>query len=310
MEAPQTWHYGVVAQWWAERNLDGPEIDYYRAHIERHGQPALDVACGTGRLLVPYLRAGLDVDGCDVSPDMLAWCAARAEREGLTARLYLQAMHELDLPRRYRTIIVCGAFGLGGSRTWDEEALRRIRAHLEPGGVLVMDYRAEDDGEEEWRRWLAKKGPSLPEPAAAPELHPSVEGGEIGIRSRIVAVDPQARVVTREMRAQRWRDGRLEADETHTLRVCVYFRDELLGMLATYRHFIRSTNFRVTMRDEWRTQRAHAASVSRIDQIAASRCILRSAGASRVPPCHPRRFPLVPRPSRPAACPSCRKEQF
>jgi hypothetical protein len=141
-------------------------------------------------------------------------------------------MHQLDLPRRYRTVIACGCFGLGGSPEWDREALRRIRAHLEPGGVLVMDYEEQYRGEDDWRRWLAEKGPSLPEPAAAPHLHPSADGGEIGLRARLVEVDPQTRVVTLEMRAQRWRDGRLEADETHALRACVYFRDELLGMLA------------------------------------------------------------------------------
>jgi SAM-dependent methyltransferase len=122
----QTWHYGVVARWWAEFNLDGPEIDYFRPLVEA-GQPALDAACGTGRLLVPWLQAGLDVDGSDISPDMLALCRERAEREGLAApSLYAQAMHELDIPRRYRTIVVCGGFGLGGHREHDAEGLRRL----------------------------------------------------------------------------------------------------------------------------------------------------------------------------------------
>lgn len=97
--------------------------------------------------------------------------------------------------------------------------------------MLVMDYR-DVSGEDDWRRWLARKGPSLPEPDAAPDLHPSAGGGEIGLRARLVEVDPRTRVLTREIRAQRWRDGRLEADETRRLRVCVYFRDEVLGMLA------------------------------------------------------------------------------
>src|SRR5512145_2745630 len=101
-EEPQTWHYGVVARWWAEFNTTGPEIDYFRPYVEA-GQPALDVACGTGRLLLPYLRDGLDADGCDVSPDMLAECRAAAAREGLAPNLYAQAMCALDLPRRYRT---------------------------------------------------------------------------------------------------------------------------------------------------------------------------------------------------------------
>ena len=118
-EQPQTWHYGLVAQYWAEFQVEGPEIAYFQKLIEKVGQPALDVACGTGRLLLPYLRAGLDVDGCDISPDMLALCAEKARLEGFSPRLYPQAMHELDLPRTYQTIFVCGGFGIGGSRQQD-----------------------------------------------------------------------------------------------------------------------------------------------------------------------------------------------
>jgi hypothetical protein len=67
----QVWHYGLVARWWAEFLADGPEIEYFKAHIERMGQAALDVACGAGRLLVSFLHAGLDIDSCDVSADVL-----------------------------------------------------------------------------------------------------------------------------------------------------------------------------------------------------------------------------------------------
>ena len=137
MTAP-TWHYGVMAHYWAEFNTDGPEIDYFRRYVEA-GQPALDLGCGTGRLLLPYLRDGLDVDGCDVSADMLARCREAAEREGLTPSLYAQPKHELDLPRRYRTIFMCGALGVGSTRAEDLEAMRRVYDHLEPGGMFVVD---------------------------------------------------------------------------------------------------------------------------------------------------------------------------
>jgi len=40
-EQPQTWHYGLVARWWAEFNTDGPEIEYFRTFVEA-GQPALE----------------------------------------------------------------------------------------------------------------------------------------------------------------------------------------------------------------------------------------------------------------------------
>ena len=66
-----TWHHGLVARWWAEFNHGGPEVEYFRPFVAA-GQPALDAGCGTGRLLLPWLGDGLDVDGCDVSADMLA----------------------------------------------------------------------------------------------------------------------------------------------------------------------------------------------------------------------------------------------
>src|SRR5262249_44081223 len=148
-----TWHYGLVARWWAEFNTGGPEIDYFRRFVDDGGEPVLDVACGTGRLLLPYLRSGIDVDGCDISPDMLALCREQAEREGFSPALYAQAAHALDLPRRYRTILVCGGLGLGGNRAHDVEALRRFHDLLEPGGIIALDNQVPYSYSRQWPRW-------------------------------------------------------------------------------------------------------------------------------------------------------------
>jgi SAM-dependent methyltransferase len=215
-----TWHYGLVARWWAEFSEPGPEIDYFRRFVEE-GEPALDVACGTGRLLLPYLRAGHDVDGCDISADMLAHCRDAAEREGLSPNLYAQAMHELDLPRRYRTVFICGGFGLGSSRDQDVEALRRLYAHLEPGGLLVFDVEAREPAAPELRRpWDEPRGRRL-----------GSDGAEYALQGRVADYDPVARRTTRELRAYMWRDGELVAEEEHRLTSTLYFRGELVLML-------------------------------------------------------------------------------
>ncbi len=227
---PQTWHYGVVARWWAEFSEPGPEVEYFRSHVEA-GQPALDLACGTGRLLLPYLRAGLEVDGCDISPDMVASCREAAAREGLTPTLYVQAMHELDLPRRYRTIFVCGAWGLGSSRAQDEEALRRIHDHLEPGGRLVLDNEVPyADGT--WRYWQKEDRNDLPRPRREPgKRRRGSDGAEYELRARVLDLDPLAQQATWEMLAFMWRDGELVAEEEHRLTTTLYFKDELVLML-------------------------------------------------------------------------------
>jgi SAM-dependent methyltransferase len=215
-----TWHHGVVARWWAEFNHGGPEVEYFRPFVAS-GQPALDVACGAGRLLLPYLRDGLDVDGCDVSADMLAECRRLAAAEGLDPTLHRQAMHELELPRRYRTIVVCGGFGLGSTRAQDAQALQRFFEHLEPGGLLALDAEAAPYGDEP-RPW-ADDGP----PA---ERRRGSDGAEYALRTRFTEVDP-GRSVTMAMRAWMWRDGELVAEEEHVLTESFYGQDELVSLL-------------------------------------------------------------------------------
>ena len=232
-EQPQTWHYGLIARYWAEFNDDfrPHEIPYFQRFIESGGQPALDVGCGTGRLLLPYLRAGLDVDGCDVSADMIALCREKAERESLTPNLYVQPMHQLDLPRRYATIIVCGSFGLGSDRERDQEALRRFRQHLQPGGTLLLDTEVPYASASQWRYWIADERASLPTAYLELGRKRGSDGADYVLSNRILELDPLGQRVTLEMHAERWRDGVMEVQEDRRLDICLYFVNELLLML-------------------------------------------------------------------------------
>jgi len=233
-DAPATWHHGLVAEWWAEFNIDGPEIDYFGTFV-REQQPALDAGCGTGRLLIPWLRAGYDVDGSDVSADMLAHCAKRAESESFAPTLLRQALHELDPPRRYRTIVVCGVFGLGSTRAQDQEALHRIRDSLEPGGTLLLDNEVPYANPRLWQWWAKERRKRLPQTLRErepDERRPTADGAELAMWSRVVDFDPLDQTFQLEMQAFKWRSRRLIAQEDQQLTMRMYFRDELLLMLA------------------------------------------------------------------------------
>ncbi len=114
---------------------------FYRDIVARYGQPVLDVGCGTGRILLDYLAAGIDIDGVDNSPEMLDLCREKAQQFGLRPLLYQQDMETLDLPRRYRTILVpSSSFQLVTDVQDAAATMTRLRAHLEPGGALVMPF--------------------------------------------------------------------------------------------------------------------------------------------------------------------------
>ena len=227
----QTWHYGLVARHWAENNTTGPEIAYFQRLIERYGQPALDAGCGTGRLLIPFLRAGLDVDGCDVSGDMLAYCQQAAEREGLAPRLYQQALHQLELPRRYQTIMVCGAFGIGVSRAQDFIALQRFYDYLDPGGVLLLDHDLPYGDAKGWPLWRKEARTQLPEAWPDSIGTPPADDREYELHYRLVAIDPFEQHSIGEMRMLLFKDKQVVEDTTRTLTGNYYFHYEMRMLL-------------------------------------------------------------------------------
>jgi len=229
--AAHTWHHGLVARWWAEFNNDGEDIEFFRQAILRSGEPALDAGCGTGRLLRAFRRAGMDVEGSDAAADMLEWCRILADREGLPVTLHEQPMHALDLPRRYRTVVVCGAFGLGGSREQDLEGLRRIRGHLLPGGRLVFDHYLPNFDPRGWAAWAEK--PEFPRSwSKRGDRRLAADGSEMELRMRQLALDPLEQTTLLEIRASRSVEGVEVEAETHTIQICLYFKNEIVQMLG------------------------------------------------------------------------------
>jgi len=224
-----TWHHGLIARWWAEFNVATPEeLAYFKAAVRRFGEPALDLACGTGRILFPLLAEGFDVDGADISMDMIALAQAEATKHGYNPRLTVQAMHELDLARTYRTVYICGSFGLGGRREYDREALKRVHQHLEPGGALlitnhVLPY---DD------QWMPEYRAGIPgEWQKEGDRRTALDGDEIELLSRVGEQDPLKQRLTHQIRARLLHGGQVVKEEEYSLRINIYFAQELLLML-------------------------------------------------------------------------------
>ena len=124
----------------------------------------------------------------------------------------------------------CGAFGLGGSRADDAEGLRRLRFHLQPGGVLALDYEVGEFDDDRWRSWRPRPAAETPPTGQARRLAP--DGFHYALRHRIVAVDSAERCLTGEMQAWQRHGDELVAHETHDLVGNVYSSDEIVALLA------------------------------------------------------------------------------
>jgi len=115
------------------------DIPYWVETARTAGGPVLEIACGTGRLLLPIRKAGVDIDGIDSSPEMIARLKDKAGAAGLTVRAEVADMRAFGAGRRYNRIF-CGFNGFAHCETIADQlaCLRSSLRALEPGGALVI----------------------------------------------------------------------------------------------------------------------------------------------------------------------------
>lgn len=118
---------------------DESELRFYKQIIESAPSPALEIACGTGRLLLPLFKLDFAVDGFDSSPEMLAQCKVKTNKTDIKAVLYQQQMQALSLPNKYGCLFsAVGSFQQLAHLDDAYAALQRFYEHLLPNGKLVI----------------------------------------------------------------------------------------------------------------------------------------------------------------------------
>jgi SAM-dependent methyltransferase len=110
------------------------------AFLERlaRGGPALELAIGTGRIALPLAAQGVQVDGIDFSPSMIA--KLRAKPGGTQIAVTLGNFADVAVPDTYRLIYV--VFNtLFNLLTQDEQVrcFENVAAHLAKDGGFVVE---------------------------------------------------------------------------------------------------------------------------------------------------------------------------
>ena len=213
---------GLIAEWYDEWLKDRrDDVSYYAAVFAGFRGCALELACGSGRVLLPIAKQGVAIDGLDSSRDMLAKLAARLKAEGAKAGWYQQSMAHFDLPHRYDAVfIAAGSFQL---LITDEEVagcLESVRRHLRPGGFFLLDVFVP------WEAIRQQKTAAF----TVARANQRGDGTRCVVAERF-EVDAARQVVRSIFRYEVFRNGRFERSLLRDFPLRWYWEDELAGVL-------------------------------------------------------------------------------
>jgi SAM-dependent methyltransferase len=215
-----SWGYGTLATEVYE--IDKPighsfgDVEYYADLLAGVGGRILEPAAGTGRILIPLLEAGHEVEGLDTSPQMLAVCRQHCRDHGLDPVLHQADMTEFVRPGAYQAVIIpAGSFELLDGTPAARRALAGFHESLVPGGRLMLDI-------------------DPPQLIAGPEPVRYWRRDSFLWTLQVMHAwyDSAANQTTRLLRYEKWQTGGLIATELQWFRLQHWSVREFEGLLA------------------------------------------------------------------------------
>jgi SAM-dependent methyltransferase len=110
------------------------DLDLYQNFAEVCGGRILELACGSGRVLLPLAQEGYEITGVDTSAEMLKLARQQLEAAGVAEQYTLvqQDISKLQLEQKFRmAFIALGSFAHIISRETQQKTLAATRAHLD-----------------------------------------------------------------------------------------------------------------------------------------------------------------------------------
>jgi|SRR5215203_2611314 len=129
-----TWIAGDFGE--IAKSIEKGAEEFVRRLDLKPGMKVLDVATGTGNLALPAAKAGADVTGIDIAPNLIEQAIANAAAQGLTAKFEVGDAEALPYEDNAFDVVMT-MFGAMFAPRPDVTAAELIRV-TKPGGLIAM----------------------------------------------------------------------------------------------------------------------------------------------------------------------------
>ncbi|MEH6940227.1 class I SAM-dependent methyltransferase [Bacillus sp. JJ664] len=109
-------YYGELCTRIYESNksiAEGIELEFFLSFVKDKNMRVLEPMCGNGRMLIPFMQEGIDIEGFDISDDMLKLCKEKCDKLNLHPTIFNHKIEDYKTDKKYDLIIIpFGSFSL------------------------------------------------------------------------------------------------------------------------------------------------------------------------------------------------------
>ena len=198
---------------------DGKELEFFLSFVTDKKMKVLEPMCGNGRMLIPFMEKGIDIEGFDISEEMLRVCKLKAQKLNLKPTVSYGKIEEFKGDKNYDLIMIpFGSFSLLPDELV-EDSLVNMKTILKEDGKLLLTVMTNTGTVEDIPDWIETNRHYL-------------DKNEI-VEYKKVNYDQASKMLNTKLKYQLVKDGQIEKSEIMDFPIRLYESGEFENILKT-----------------------------------------------------------------------------
>lgn len=198
---------------------DGLELEFFLSFVTNKNMKVLEPMCGNGRMLLPFMQQGIDIEGFDVSEEMLKVCKEKGEKLNLKPLVFYEKIEEFKSDKKYDLIIIpFGSFSLLPDDLVNK-SLNNLKSVLKEDGKMLITFMPQNNEMEEFPEWM--------------ESNRKYFDNETIIEYKKVDYDEKNKLLNIQLKYQLVQSGQIQKNEIMDFPIRLYYSGELEDLLKS-----------------------------------------------------------------------------
>ncbi|MFJ8063689.1 class I SAM-dependent methyltransferase [Psychrobacillus sp. NPDC096426] len=197
----------------------GKELEFFMSFVKDKKMKVLEPMCGNGRMLIPFMEKGINIEGFDISEEMLRVCKLKGQKLNLKPNVSYGKIEEFKGDKNYDLIMIpFGSFSLLPDELVNV-SLANMKSLLKEDGKLLLTVMTNISTVEDISEWIETN-------------RHHIDHNEI-VEYKKVNYDQARKMLNTKLKYQLIKDGKIEKSEIMDFQIRLYESGEFEDILKS-----------------------------------------------------------------------------